>query len=280
MRLERFGTYTFPRYAVTDNFGRGVSSANLIRTAAGAFDPFGYDQVVSRDYQITRRMELVESTDTALQTALDELRALRGKKDRLMVRTYDDEVRWAWARCIQVDYNRTERNWNFQPVQITFELLTTHWNGDGHTADGWLLDDGLYLDIGLYLDDSNSEAMTSDPYTFTVTNGGNKDVTNSIITITAAGTNITAVNIKNDTNDLTDITWTGTLAVGNSLVINTGTFAITNNGADAYSGLTINSGHAMGHWLKLDTGANDLIIDRTGGSNASTVGINYWDGWA
>ena len=280
MRLTRFGDYTFPTYDTINRMGASVASGNYVSTAAGAYDPYGDDTIVTGPFQIRRRMTLVATSAAALETAMDEVRALKGTKKTLYGRTAAGYTRRAKARCAQVLYDQSWDNVIDQPVDLIFELLTDHWNGNAHTDDGWYLDSGKYFDDGWMLDSGNEETMASSPHTFTVTNGGNKDSTYNIIVVTAGSAAITSVRIQNTTSGLSDITWTGTLAAGNELRIDCGTFSVTNDGTNAYSGITVNSGHSQGPWLSLAPGNNEIDITFAGGSTDSTVGMEFWDGWA
>lgn len=282
MRLERFGAYEFGIYNPQDRLGGGVANAPLIRTAAGAFDPLGTDTVRTGEYQIVKRMVFMESTAAALQTQLDAVRALRGKRDTLYMRLADESVRSAYGRCVQVVIDRNTDNWLHQPVELVFECLATEWVGAPHTASGWVLDAGVDLDTGYELDEAGTaETMASSPHTMTgVSNDGNQYVYDAVVTVTAGGADITALTIENTTNGLTNISFTGTVAAGEVLVIDAGLMAVTNDGADAYASFAVNSGHKMGGWLRLDPGTNAVKCTFTGGSTDSTISVAFRDGWA
>jgi hypothetical protein len=159
----------------------------------------------------------------------------------------------------------------------TFAVPVSHWNGRGY-AD-WTLDDTpqIYFDTGYYLDTGNYEGnLVSSPDAFTITNQGNRRVTNVIVAIIAGNSAITAVTL---TMGSAQLTWTGTLGANKQLLIDSGSYRVTNDGANAYSGLTFGASHTIDDWLRVEPGANTLTFTWTGGGTGSHFTLNMWDGW-
>jgi hypothetical protein len=77
--------------------------------------------------------------------------------------------------------------------------------------------------------------------------------------------------------------WAGTggnaLAVGTQLVVDFGGMGITNNGVNAYGGLTLTTSHKIDDWLRLEPGNNSVIVTKTGGSTSTELAVVYFDGW-
>jgi hypothetical protein len=286
MRLERFGTLSLSMIDAADELDTGQASVGLIDTVAGEYDSDGANDARMRGRTLTRTFGLHGATTDDLDDARDAVRALVGQRARLYARMGDESVRWVNARLLGVQERRTRRNFNFQSVTCQFQLVDPTWQGADHST--WVLDDGEILDGGLYLDDGGETFTGSSPHIFTVTNGGNRVVTNPVITVTAGGANITSVTItKTGTGGSeTKIVWTdagttGALATTKSLVIDCGKFTITDDGANAYSGKTaFDSNHTIAEWLRIDPGYNEVTITWVGGSTDSTVTLEFRDGWA
>ena len=201
---------------------------------------------------------------------------MRGKRAKLWARTAGaGEARWLWARCQSIGVQRSQRNHHYQEIVYRFAVPHFGWNGRGY-AD-WELDDGHFFDDGLYLDTDNYEgALASSPDAFTITNRGNRTVTNVILAITAGSAAITAITIACGAAHLV---WTGTVASGNLLLIDAGSYRVLNDGNDAYSGLSFATNHAIEDWIRLEPGANTLTFTWTGGGSGSVYSLNFWDGW-
>ncbi len=282
MRLERFGSLSLSMIEAEDDLHTGSARLASVGTIAGEYDSYGAGDAQMDGVVLTRAFELHGATTDDLDDARDALRAMVLKRARLYARMGDDSVRWVNARLLDVREQRTRRNFNFQRVVCRFHLPSPTWTGADHTA--WVLDSGEILDGGLYLDDGGFTDTGASPHVLTVTNGGNRVVTNPVITITAGGADITAITITKTGE--TKIVWTnagttGALATTKSLIIDCGKFTITDDGANAYSGKTaFDSNHTIAEWLRLDPGDNEITVTFTGGSTDSVTTIEFQDGWA
>ncbi len=278
MRLERFGSLALSMIEAEDDLRTGSARLASLGTIAGEYDSHGAGDAPVDGVVLAREFELHGATTDDLDDARDALRAVIGTRARLYARMGDDAVRWVNARLLDVQERRTRRNFNFQRVVCRFHVPSPIWQGHDHTF--WTLDSGELLDDALYLDDAGYTVTLSGSSTdVVVTNGGNRVVTNPVITITAGGANITAVTITKTGE--TKIAWTGTLVSTKSLVIDCGKFTILNDGANAYSGkAAFDSNHTIAEWLRIDPGSNTVTVAFTGGSTDSTATIEFRDGWA
>ncbi len=264
-----------------DELDTGQARVGLVETVAGEYDSDGANDARMGGRTLTRTFGLHGATTDALDDARDALRALMGTRARLYARMGDDTVRWANARLLGVQETRTRRNFNFQMVTCQFQILGPDWQGADRSV--WVLDSGEVLDGGLYLDEAGETYTGTSPHIFTPTNGGNRVVTNPVITVTAGGASVTSVTItKTGTGGSeTKIVWTGTLATTKQLIVDCGAFTITNDGANAYSGkAAFDSNHTIAEWLRIDPGYNEITIVWVGGSTDTTVLLEFRDGWA
>ncbi len=268
MRLTQFGTYTLPLWNKRDGVSLGNTGGAVTGIIGGAgYDAYGSGTAPENMLAVTTSFEIIETTATAVQTARDAIRALAGTKARLWAHFPDGTDRFVWARLARVRMERRLEYIYYQPVDLDFEIVVPGWNGTGHGAP-WLLDDGETLDTGLYLDLDDVWIPSSSGDTETFANGGNRTVTDAFVTITA-GAAATISNIRIRCGSC-DWTWTGTVAVNKSLTIDCASRSIKYDGADAYSGFALNSGHSVADWLQLAPGNN---------TNSAGVTVSFYDGW-
>jgi len=263
MIIDRFGaTYAtataLPQAMASQDLGAGPVQSQAVELPGGGwFDPAGSGQARPRLRELVARGRLSATSETALDTAWAAWRALVGTRSKLWLTMGDGSQRWRWARLVEVPALSEAEHVLWQPLSLRFELLSEVWQGAAH---------------------SEVTGLDESPQACGAPNNGNAPVRNAVVTLTAAGTNITAATFT--MTGVSQFSWAGTLLVGNSLVIDCGARTVKNNGADAYSGFSLGAGHAIAEWLRLVAGLNSVLVARTGGSSASTVTISYNDGWA
>ena len=260
--IDRFGAAyasaeELPRLDGRQPQGAGAVESSLVRLIGGqTFDWRGSGAALIPHERITIRGEWVASSAGGMKTKLADLKALRGTRSKLW-RTSDGDSQKRTARCLAVSSELRPGSPSWAEISMEFELDAEPWSGTAR---------------------DNLTELEDNPQGILVANGGNAPVRNAIITVTAAGTNITSLTIY--VSGVSSFTWTGTLAVGKSLVIDCGASSVKNDGTDAYSGFSLNSGHTIPEWLRLEPGNNTVYVQRTGGSTASTARFTYNDGWA
>lgn len=292
-KLDSFGSFDINLYDSTDDVGTADSNAALYALAGGSlFDPLGSTRAEAIPRTLTKSGQLVGSTRDDVYAAFNILRSLRGKRRKLqrVIFTGDDEwdreQHWTWARCMSVNrgVGRTHAMQFYLPVTLEFQQLSPAWYGRYRSASGWVLDDGYYLDDGYHLDDpGNSWAITGGTrQDVEVTNNGNENVTNAIITLTAGDVALTSLRVIGpDTN----IYYGGTIAANESLVINCGAFSVKNMGVADYDNFTLDPSHQSRFWLNLAPGANDVTVQTTTVGEAvesvqGNISITYYEAWA
>jgi hypothetical protein len=190
-----------------------------------------------------------------LQLKTDALKALIGLRGQLWRRRFFDAQRsWKTCRLLEVKHVETvEQAGVVSEVQSTYETMMNGWHAQTATSVA-----------------VNTTAGVAT--TLQTNNGGMLPVYDGVLTIARTGTAITQVRV---TGTGIDITWTGTIAAAQSLVIDAGAQTITNGGADAYSGFVL--GASVSDWLPLTLGNNILTITTTGGP--ATVTLSYYQQW-
>lgn len=275
--LEKFGTLTLPTARPALTVGAPpVQSAITAVAAGGGYDGLGTAQARGKPFTIVHNCALYStSSQTAIQTQLDAIKAVVGTRSRLYRRMPDGSLNWITARLVSLDATRTIDNQNYLDISLTFQASEYPWHGLRH-GDGWVLDAGEYFDTGLAFDESGLTVPMPTSGTVSVTNGGNATVRNAIITVTAAGTNITEITLTKSGE--TDLKYVGTIVAGQSLVINCGAYSVKNNGVDDYANFSRETNHVIAEWLNLAPGVNTIGTTRTGGNASSSITFTFDDG--
>jgi len=293
IRLDRFGTTTLPNYNPKTPVGTGgVKDALVDVPGDGAYDAWSTHPAPGKPYHLRKKCTLYEepvdgthaalvAARTALQTALDALKALEGTRDKLFaVLLSDGSERWAWARCVKVDGTREPGAYLTQVVEIDFLVNPPFWHGVDH--GGWTFDSGEDFDDGLYFDAADfAFTLDGSPKSVTVTNGGNKIVDDMIITVTAGSAAITALDIKKyyGATIYGHVSYSGTIAIGKSLVIDCGAVSVVNDGTGDANHFTIESDHRNDRWIRLNVGDNTIVITYTCAAADSTIEFSFKDQW-
>lgn len=274
--IDRFGSIALPCAAAEEPVGTAPSRSGLVTLPGGYYDAYGSERAPREREIISRKAILHRSTPALLQAAYNELRAMRGVRSNLYMTQPDGSVYWTTARLLKIVSPSGPDNIRHLELTMTFELIEPVWHGE-RTGSGWVLDAGEVLDAGLTLDESDGvTVLNTSPKNVTVINGGNATVKNAVITVTAVGTDITSLIIAKSGE--TQLVYSGTIAVGESLVIDCGAWSVENDGADDYANFDLGASHAIEEWLHLDPGSNTITVTRTGGAN-STIGFTFYDLW-
>lgn len=283
--LERFGTTELPTQQPDQYVGTGqASTAKFIPLpGGGVFDTLGSEQAVGQGGTISCKgaVSILDQSGAALISQVQALRALKGKRDKLYRRWDNGDMEWIYARLVEVNAQRSIRDLNSLEMMFTFQQISPVWNGNTH-GSGWYLDSGEYFDTGLVFDEATGDifALDSVPKSITISNGGNAPVRDMVIEVyndMASGAAITQIDIA--ISGKTAWRWTGSLPVGKVLTIDCGAFTVLNDTTDAYSGVSLESGHAIDCWIELEPGDNVLSVTRTGGDASASFTVRYNDGW-
>ncbi len=275
--LEKFGSLTLPTARPATTIGAPpVQSAITAVAAGGGYDGLGSAQSRAKPFTVTHNCALYSaSSQTAIQTQLDALKALVGTRGRLYRRLPSGTLQWITARLVSLDATRTIDNDHYLDISLTFQAAEYPWRGNHH-GDGWVLDAGEYFDTGLVFDETGLTVPMPASGSVPVTNGGNATVRNAVITITAAGSSITQLTLTKSGE--TDLKYVGTIAAGQSLVIDCGAYTVKNNGVDDYANFSRETNHVIAEWLALSAGANTIGTTRTGGNASSSITFTFDDG--
>jgi hypothetical protein len=259
MRLTHFGAYAFPDYDSEDPLDTAPTPRALVALpGGGAFDAVGAHSAPGQVRRFRKRFTVLEPSLAALDTSLDLIRALNGKRDLLWALMEDNTARWTYAACEGVSYSR-RRGVLSQVVEMAFVLPTPGWGGPYNGVVRPAL--GVAFDAGCW----QTVQLTSHPQTVVLTNNGNKAVTAVQIKFVVpamlppghAGNLLQAQFVI---HDQTDLTMTKPAGHDGTFLIDCGAKAFTINGVDHYSALSFGVTQRP-DWFALQPGANDLVIE-------------------
>ena len=273
-KLVRFGSLTLPIYNPLTDISTGRSLTNAADLpGGGAFDMLGSDEAVFGSNMISLEAVLQEDVIADMTTAFNTLRGAVGKKTKLYREYPDGDIHYMISRLREMTGQKESKHINHLPVKLVFETIAPYWRGSLH--GGWTLDSGEFLDDGLDLDSDETVTLDSSPKTFDVVHNGNAIVIDPLIVLTAGSAAITAFEL---TTDEINLEWSGTLAVGESLVIDCGAYSVKNDGVDDYANFDLGSGHAINEWMKIPPGTNSVSVTISGGNTDSTIEIIFREG--
>lgn len=294
--LRRFGSLAIPEIDGEQELITATFDMPTFPLAgSGAYDPYGTDRVpLSAPTIIPVRGRVARTTDAALRTQVNALRAACGTRDKLYAEVDGhNDVWWVWARLLPFQATRTVVLPQYLDTGLRFWVPQLLWNGLRRGTGGWTWDSGVEWDSGYEWDDAGElYPLTGSPQTISVPNTGNREVPDAVLTITAGTAPITSFRLVGNGAD-----WTfseanalaaglpagsGTIAAGGFLAIDTGAgpnVQSSTNGA-VYGAWRRNAGHAIDEVLRLSPGNTSLTITYAGGGTGATVLCSYYEKWA
>lgn len=282
-RLIRFGTIDLQHYNQVDVIGSGSTpTAYQQLPEGGAHDLFGDQQKHPGTVERSKSMRLNASTEGALETLFFQLLALRGKRNRLYRQTATGDIHWQYARLVEVTAERSFEQTKFKRIQdisLRFVTQEAFWRGD--LGGTWYLDSGEYFDSGLAFDSGQTYPLTSSPTNFTISIGASETgraFTRAVrVSVSAGASSMSAVTIARTGGE--SITFSGAILADKTLVIDTGTMQVLNDGVDAYDDLTLSPTADLAAWFALEPGDNDITVTFTGGGTGKEISFVYYEVW-
>ena len=267
--LQRFGpayatATTLPVLDADQAIGPDViPSVNIALPGGGTFNVRGTDQALPSGHTVTARGFYQAASEAALQVLVDAMQAWTGKRSKLWLYCADTTVRWRYARLLSAPLQHlADGHGRFkQSMDLTFELGDMLWYGQTINED--------------------TITLNASPKSAEINNAGNQVVRDVIITVTAKTSAITQLDIANaEVGHVSNIRFSGTIAIDKSLVIDCGAMTVENDGADAWNDLNRQTTHVINEWLRLMPTNNTITVTRTGGDNTSTCKLEFYDGYA
>lgn len=190
----------------TQNIGTGRADVDIARMPGGGFYDNQGDEDSPRALDTISKSGMVYAiAGSTVRQQVEALRAKLGAKGRLDLLWHDGAVRWIWARFTSI---RTPRGFNHAlsslPVDLGFTPIGGFWYADEETVE------------------IETWTVPTTEADFTVTNAGNANVTELVITYVAPVAGLPDITIENyETAQLITPVTTG-VGVGWSIVIDVG----------------------------------------------------------
>jgi len=253
-----------PPYDVASTIEPGAVAAQYVQTVMGGqFDGLGNADAHSISQVIRHSATFAQFSPADLeerQIAIDRQLGRSGRLWRKWRASLTQQ--WCYARFTSLEGESAPGQMVYQPVVMEF-TRTSPWFAE--------------------LASTQQVVLGVTPYSFVVTRdvAANAPVFDAVITVTAQGVGVTDLVIENTTNG-SYIRFTGaTIAVGKSLVIDSGAGTVKNDGVDAIAYFSLGASHAIPDWLRLEAGAsvNTIRVTRAGGGSNSTIRIDWYEAW-
>lgn len=281
-RLTYFDDTPLPVAMPRDDLSTGQVDTSLVDSVGNAYNYHGTAQRFPRRQVIPHRglyvgeMAVRVTSDgdvrvtddgTVRVTAPSKVADLQGKTDDLKAkigvwgqlwreRLADGVLTWKRARLLQVVHVETISEANaVSEVESRFESNMAGWHSAEPVTTSGSATDGV-------------------PLPLIVENAGSMPVSDAILSVERTSGTITAVQV---TGAGIDLTWTGSIGAGETLVLDMGDLTALLGTSDAYDGLALGAGHTGNEWLTLPVGARALTVTVTGGN--ATVSIEHFDQW-
>jgi hypothetical protein len=173
MRIKGFGTVSFTPSIVDEPVGSdGALQGAFSLSGKAAWDSQRSEDSPSGLTPIRRTITAAASSATALQTALDLVRAKTRQKDKLYVEMDDGSIRWRNARLTKLATKPVASELGPYAQEVAMEWTPTDadWYGHHH-GGGWTLDSGIYFDTGYYFDEHDKYTLTGEADHQSITHG-------------------------------------------------------------------------------------------------------------
>lgn len=285
MKLTKFGTFEFQNKAirVTKNFANVVPATVRLPGLDGGFDEYGIEASPSEIGNITVELMLNESNPTEMQRKRDAylgLAALGTRRLYFDTLDYRAGQRWVYAKVnnVQMSDNFPQQTHTRITVTINFQVvyprMFTDVGDDGSLYGGAIFGDADAIfggGVGL------SQACSGTSTSFSAPNAGNADAYPLIFISTATGQTAQTPILERLVNGVVidSLTFSQTLNANFTLRIDCATKTVLYQGVESYINLTA----LNGEWMRLPPGSNSMRLRMTGGGNACTVRLAYYDTW-
>ncbi len=188
-----------------------------------------------------------------LRSQVDALRAKRWQSGPLWrVRISDNARQWLTARLLQVRHERKRED------MALMAHITCQWES---AMVAWRAEDATTV---------SGNATAGAPLGLLAVNGGDTSVHDAILSVAATSGTVTSVRVQGPEAGI-DWTWTGTLATGQTLIVDCGRQTMRRSGADVYGGWVRAPVHTAAGWLPLAVGDNPLLVTVVGGNATATT---------
>jgi hypothetical protein len=283
--LKRFGKgsnlYTFDgQVNLSDNFGDLVTRTSRLPGTDGGFDELGDGRGLSEIGKVTAEFWMLFASPAAATAQLDTFRRMADwGVQRLFVQPTDPSVneRWCWARINAITHSFATKDMPHKRLRLkaVWQVSDPFWYGAG---SGAVWGGGQAWGGGTQWGGGTPTAASGLLTTVTLTNSGNAYTYLQAAVRPGAGQSANDVLLRRivDGQAVDEVMYTGSLAAGDNLVIDSRRREVKLNDQAVYSTLfrTANAG-----WLRLMPGSNTIEIRFAQTSDAASVNLRFLERW-
>jgi hypothetical protein len=285
--VSPIGEIILPPYDPSHSYDAGGYRGNAVNLpGGGVYRPSGTSKRARGSRELSCKGKYIETSPATIEAYYHGIMAAEDTVGRLYRENEQNTlIQWITAELATNPNPRTPQDiyryrgyWVFE-VELKFTVLDRTWSGERRGAASPALGSGMVFgDTSALGDTAEQWTLAAGANSITLPNDGDAEVRRIKATIIAGSASVTAIRFQ---SNVIDMTWAGSVASGQVLVIDTGLDTglptVTNNGADAYAGLTLNPAHAWDGWLAVGTGGTVFTVTLTGGGTGTLLRTDYFD---
>lgn len=282
MRIVSFGAVIFPQFNARQQLPVSYRSA-VVPLRGGGFDQDGRDshlepKVLNVNYWVS------EVDADSIDEFINSLNSEASLGRRLLIARLRDNTLWqAETKMLQAVTSPDARtyfpdsigeNKGYETMALSFEITYPYWLVAEDV--GKFLDEGWFMDSGITLDSGQQTLITTSDEVneFTIdNNGGVAHEFVELSIVAGTGASITDVLVENLTTG-EELEWTGTIATGETLQINTLPQTIQLDGVNEYAN-TVLPTTQLG-FFSLALGENEFRVTFTSVTGGDAEIIFKW----
>lgn len=253
--LLLFDGATLPTRNAEMPLGTGETTPSIVPAAGGAFDRYGTRQVLPQTRRIVYTAGYSASTDAALRTLLDRLRAKVGISGNLIRLRVEDSVQQRiTARLLSVDGGWRNEDGRYFAVTCTFETAEPTWRSASATV--------------------TSRGLTPASQNLSVVIGGDAPVPDAIVRIGATSGTITLGTVSVSAIGA-ELVYSGAITAG-TVAINAGDWTVKQGTTNKYANFSLGANHTAYGLLPLVPGTATITFAVNG---TGTAIVTHYDRW-
>lgn len=254
-QFKSFDGAALPLSMPEDPLFTGNVEPGVMAAAGGAFDRYGARQILPQKRQLRFRGRYDGSgSSTALQTALDALRAKIGVRGLLVRADQSATETQIYGRLLTVDGTWAVRDSSSAQLDLLFETGEATWRAKSASTAT-----------------ANFDAASPSVATVSIANNGTAPVYDPVIAIACTGTTITTLNLA-ISGLVVDLDWaTGSITSGNTLTIDCGAKTVKIGSSNEFDLFSLGGSHTARDWMPLTVATHSLVVTANNGAQGSVT---------
>jgi len=253
-------TITLPDVSPETPIGTGRAHLDIFPlSGGGVYVGQGDGRAETHDNYITLRATYNAATAAALNTAIDALYAVHGRRGKLYREEAGGTEIWTYAWFTEADPVSGPHNVDYQEMVITWMQQSRIWYGDTQR--------------------NTTSRISTAGATKGIANAGTMEVKNSTMSFKPMTTALTALRIT--LGSTVSLFFTAAIPASSALVLDQSAMTVKLGAADWYSHLHYGASHSIGYWWPVPTASQNLTFRGTcGNANWNTKwSLSYRDGY-